>query len=499
METLLRALDDEASPGTEAVGHQPSATIQTDMSDTASANQSADMELNGVHLAGHPPTSLFDIKILDNKIHSITAAAAASTTTPPTSRPSSLLLPALCHPHIHLDKAYLLTSNTPRYASLAPTTGTFSEALTQTSLAKSHYDTPDLSLRGAQLIAESVQAGVTSMRAFVEIDHAVGLRCLEAAVALKKRFEKDCFVQICAFAQDPIFSGEHGYANRALLEKALAEHGDAVDVLGTTPYVEADHTTAVRNIEWAVHAALQRNVHLDFHLDYNLDPEKEAAVWDVVRLLSKTEWPRKTDKKVVLGHCTRLTLFPRPALRRLALEIERAKLPISFVGLPTSDLYMMGRPGKGERDGVGGIGGERPRGTLQIPMLIREPYYFDCAIGINNVGNAFTPWGSADPLRLACLGVGIYHAGTVADAELLYECVSTRARRLIGLDSVDRLEVREGDAVGGGEWLLFENHDVEMKLPGSGTTVPRRLRQTVQDVVWDPPGVESRKALRSIS
>ena len=502
LETLLRALDDEALPGTEANGHQRSATIQTEMSDTADAVDKADtspsaaIELNGVHLAGHPPTSLFNIKILDNKIHTITATAAP-TITPPTSKPSSLLLPALTHPHIHLDKAYLLTSNTPRYASLTPTTGTFSEALTHTSLAKSHYDTPDLALRGAQLIAESVQAGVTAMRAFVEIDHAVGLRCLEAAVALKKRFEKDCFVQICAFAQDAIFSGEHGYANRALLEKALAEHGPAIDVLGTTPYVEADHTTAVRNIEWAVHAALQRNVHLDFHLDYNLDPEKEAAVWDVVRVLSRTEWPRKTDKKVVLGHCTRLTLFPRPALRRLALEMERAKLPISFVGLPTSDLYMMGRPGEGERDGGGG--GERPRGTLQIPMLIREPYYFDCAIGINNVGNAFTPWGSADPLRLACLGVGIYHAGTVADAELLYECVSIRARRMIGLDSVNRLEVREGDAVGGGEWVLFENHDVGMKMPGSGTIVPGRLRQTVQDVVWDPPGVESRRALRSIS
>jgi hypothetical protein len=458
------------------------------MSDVATVSPSAGRELNGVCLAGHPPNNLFNIEIVNDKIQSITPQPTPSDSQP--SSPPSLLLPSFCHPHIHLDKAFLLTSNLDRYQDLVPTAGTFEEALSNTSKAKARYDSADLELRGAQLIAESVQAGVTSMRAFVEVDHAVGTKCVEVAVALKKRFEKDCFVQICAFAQDPIFSGEHDYQNRSLMEKALAEYKGEIDVLGTTPYAESDHKTAIRNIEWAIHAALQRNIHLDFHLDYNLDPEREAMVWDVVRVLSKTEWPRHTNKTIVLGHCTRLSLFPDPALKRLALEIKRARLPIWFVGLPTSDLYMMGRPGEGEADG------STPRGTLQIPNLIKGRYNLNCAIGINNIGNAFTPYGSADPLRLACLGVGLYHAGTTADAELLYECVSTRARKAIGLDGVDRLELREGDSVGAGEWLVFQNDDAEMKMPASGTTVPRRTRRTVQDVVWDPPRVEVRSVLR---
>lgn len=456
------------------------------MSDTMADHPSSDCELRGVHLASHGPEDLFDIKVVDNKVHSVTASNS-----PSSKPPSLLLLPSLCHPHIHLDKAFLLTSHhTNRYASLAPTTGTFAEALSHTSAAKTRYDIPDLHRRGAQLIAESVQAGVTSMRAFVEVDHTVGTSCVEAAIMLKHNFARDCFVQICAFAQDPIFSGEHGYLNRALLEKVLAEYHDDIDVLGTTPYVEGDHQTAIRNIEWAVHAALQRNVHLDFHLDYSLDDEQPAAVWDVVRVLSKTEWPRKTSKTVVLGHCTRLTLFPDPPLRRLALEIRRGGFPISLVGLPTSDLYMMGRPGED------GAGGQRPRGTLQIPMLVRQPYGFNCAMGVNNVGNAFTPWGSVDPLRLACLGVGIYHAGTGDDADLLYECISTRARKAIGVETVDRLEIHEGDSIGAGEWLMFENDNAEMTMDGSGTRVPKRTRRTVRDVVWDPPALEGRRILR---
>jgi hypothetical protein len=458
------------------------------MSNAGDTSGAADIDLSGVHLAGHPPTALFDIKILNDKIHSITAKPTPSAS--PSAPPPSLLLPSLCHPHIHLDKAFLLTSNTERYQDLAPTSGTFQEALSNTSKAKARYDLPDLSLRGAQLIAESVQAGVTSMRAFVEVDHIVGTKCIEAAVALKKRFENDCFVQICVFAQDPIFSCEHDYQNRSLMEKALAEYRNEIDVLGTTPYVESDHKTAIRNIEWAVHAALQRNIHLDFHLDYNLDAEKEATVWDVVRVLSKTEWPHKTNRTVVLGHCTRLTLLPEPALKRLVLEMKRAALPISFVGLPTSDLYMMGRP----------VGGEetepRLRGTLQIPTLIKEPYKLNCAIGVNNVGNSFTPWGSADPLRLASLGVGIYQAGTISDAELLYECVSTRARRAIGLESLGpgNLKVSVGDPAK--HLLLFENDGMEMKMAGSGVSIPKRTRGSVQEVIWDPPSVEGRRVLR---
>jgi hypothetical protein len=48
-----------------------------------------------------------------------------------------------------------------------------------------------------------------------------------------------------------------------------------------------------------------------------------------------------------------------------------------------------------------------------------KKYGLNAAMGINNVGNAFTPQGSCDPLSLASLGVGVYQGGTKADAELL--------------------------------------------------------------------------------
>jgi len=80
--------------------------------------------------------------------------------------------------------------------------------------------------RGADLIEESIGFGVTAMRAFVEVDHTVGMKCLEAGLALKERFKDRCYIQICVFAQDPIFTHDDGgLAIRAMLEEAVQRLG----------------------------------------------------------------------------------------------------------------------------------------------------------------------------------------------------------------------------------------------------------------------------------
>ncbi|KAI0475108.1 amidohydrolase [Xylariaceae sp. FL0804] len=453
--------------------------------------------------------------------------------------PSALLLPPLCHPHIHLDKAYLLTSNHPAagrdagrpdYADLAPRSGSFAEALANTARAKERYTAPDLYLRGAQLLAASYAQGVTAVRAFVELDHVTGTLPLTAAARLQRDFAHLVDVRICAFAQDPLFSGAHGDANRTVLADALrsSEGRAVVDALGSTPYVETTRAAALRNVEWAVATARELGLHLDFHLDYNLDEVSDGAeesqgesegqplAFAVIETLKRHGWPRadadgKTGTKtktVVLGHCTRLSMLPDAWLRRLAASVLDSGLPVHFVGLPTSDLFMMGRPSANHSHPH-----SRPRGTLQVPALIRDLGLAACA-GVNNVGNAFTPFGDGDPLQLACWGVGLYQAGTVADAELLYGCVASRARTAIGLqeeeeeaddkDGEENTE-RKTDTEGGDaserrlprEMLLIENARV-MRLPGAGAglglEISARPRIGIKDVIWDPPPI----ALRSI-
>lgn len=352
-----------------------------------------------------------------------------------------LLAPSLCHPHVHLDKAFLLSH--PRYSHLRVEKGDFAEAMALTGKAKNLFEREDLLQRGQRLIDESVAAGVTHMRAFVEVDAGVLTKCLDAGVALRELSIRDstCAIQVCAFAQLPLFSSapgdEDGSIIRDLMRKAAGI--GAIEAIGSTPYVESDMNAMKRNIEWMVDLSIEFDLHLDFHLDYNLDPSKEPLVWHVIQTLVYKSWKERTvEKTIVLGHCTRLTLFDSGEWHRLAHTIAEADLPLSFVGLPTSDLFMMRT-------------GQRPeiRGTLDVPRLIEE-YGVNACLGINNIGNAFTPQGTCDPLSLACQGVGIYQAGTERDAEVLYQCVSTRAKAAIGFGrptSADIcLDIKEGEA-----------------------------------------------------
>ncbi|KAJ5120365.1 Phytanoyl-CoA dioxygenase [Penicillium bovifimosum] len=429
--------------------------------------------IQGVRLAGQPST--WDIQIEYSaasprgKVTSVTPHESARPTSETIESP--LALPALTHPHIHLDKAFIHSA--PEYAAFLPSTGTFQEALSSTTKAKQQFNHSDLLKRGEWLLAESTAAGVTAMRAFVEVDHTVQLVCLDAAVALQSQWKDICDIQIVCFAQDPIFSTEHGDQNMKVLELALQKYPQ-VDVLGTTPYVESSVEAAKQNIDWAISRALQLDKHVDFHLDYNLDSKREPLLWHVLQTLKQRNWTaQSTDKRVMLGHCTRLTLLTETEWTRLATEIKENNLPVSFVGLPTSDIYMASA---GVREC--GAPQDRPRGTLQVLEMIKR-YGLDAVIGVNNVGNSFTPWGLPDPLALACLGVGIYQAGSQADAELLYECVSTRARKAIGLGSSSKgLCIVAGRQM---DLLVVHCRDET----GCGVGRPRR---NVAEVVWTPPG-----------
>ncbi|KAI5358141.1 Putative metal-dependent hydrolase [Septoria linicola] len=414
---------------------------------TNSGAEQSFQTISNVSLPNKEAGSRWDVQISQGFIHSVSpndgARAGESI-----NRGGALLAPSLCHPHIHIDKAYLLSH--PKYAHLQVKEGDFAEAMDLTGQAKAMFEIDDLLERGLRLVDESITAGVTHMRTFVEVDAGVQSKCLEAGLELQTRAAetKACRIQICAFAQLPLFSpssgDEDGSVIRTLMRNAAARAG--VDVIGSTPYVEEDREKMKRNVDWMIDLSIEHNLHLDFHLDYNLDSQTEPLVWYVVQTLQEKRWKeRNSNATIVFGHCSRLTLLSSEDWSKLAHQINDAELPISFVGLPTSDMFMMRT-------------GQQPevRGTVNVPKLIQE-HDLNACIGVNNIGNAFTPQGSCDPLSLACQGVGIYQAGTKRDAEILYECISTRARAAIGFrEQTNGLAVESGDQA---NLVVFERAD----------------------------------------
>ncbi|KAF4333737.1 cytosine deaminase [Fusarium beomiforme] len=458
------------------------------------------MDLKNVVLPYQDSSTEWDIRVEDGVVSSM--KPAADKTTP------SVMLPSLSHPHIHLDKPYLLTCNHsaspnhPDYSDLLPKSGGFQEAMENTAEAKKRYTKEDLYLRGSQLLATSYQQGVTSMRAFVEVDAVTQFQSLEVAIRLKKEFANFIHVQICLFAQDPILSGDDGVENLAVFLKALLTFNSEIDAIGTTPYVESDPGAHDRNIKWAIQTALQHGKHLDFHIEFNLEGKgTHMTVFEsIIHELKRQSWPTHPGAPtVVLGHATRLTRASHEDLIAFSRLLRETKLPVHFVGLPTSDLYMMGRIGFDDSDYFEeGPPLSRPSGTINVPKLIQQ-YGIKTCLSVNNVGNPFTPHGNGDPLGIACWGVGLFHAGRVEDAKMLYEAISTKAMGAI-MPSEEgyrkKFIVEEGKPLM--PMLLFRNEEnMEITSAAGGTIkVPARQRLKVQDIVWDPPETRLRSIIR---
>lgn len=223
------------------------------------------------------------------------------------------------------------------------------------------------------------------------------------------------------FAQEPLFNSaldvEAGSNYRLLVE---ASERREVEVIGSAPYVEPTIAQSKKNIALILELAGRRGVHADFHLDYNLDPSSEPLIYEVISQANRLRrfWlPLPAEvvgaviprKRITIGHATRLQLFSPAQWKDLAYAI--GALPITFVGLPNSDLYMQGRTDTDEPLGA-------PRGTLRVPYIARK-YGFQMAMSVNNIENAFTPQGSVDPLALCTLGAAIFQSATPADIRTL--------------------------------------------------------------------------------
>ncbi|PPR07781.1 hypothetical protein CVT26_014966 [Gymnopilus dilepis] len=347
-----------------------------------------------------------------------------------------IMLPSFCHSHIHLDKCFILD----QCGELVR--GDFPEAMEVTRTAKAGFPNrlEDLYNRGARLIRESVLCGVTAMRAHVEVDTSVGFSCLDAGLKLQGDYRKQCDVQISVFAQEALFDSLDIHSpgqNYALLEEAASRPG--ISVVGSAPYVEPSVEQAKENIALILNIADRHDIkQVDFHLDYNLDSDSEPLIYEVIRQVKQRYSDRRksgaelVDKVkgpcplITIGHATRLQLFSDKEWRELATAIS--DLPIIFVGLPQSDMYMQGRAHWDEPLGA-------PRGTLRVPYISRR-YGIDIAMSVNNVDNAFTPQGSLDPLSLCTFGVSVFQAATTEDIRSLARSVTLTSKRAIGQESV---------------------------------------------------------------
>lgn len=217
------------------------------------------------------------------------------------------------------------------------------------------------------------------------------------------------------FAQEPLFQSLYDTEpgpNYALLYEAV--HRLEISAVGSAPYVEATIEQQKLNIYLILKLAKMCHLHADFHLDYTLDVKTQPMIYQVIQQMKADVtryWTTTTSKgpRVTIGHAPRLQLLSQIQWRDLVKAMDG--LSISIVGLPQSDMYMMGRADDAKPLGA-------PRSTLRIPQLARN-YGLQIAMSVNNIENAFTPQGSLDPLSLCTFGAAVFQAATPEDLRIL--------------------------------------------------------------------------------
>lgn len=88
----------------------------------------SELVFKGVYVAGKPENTRWDVGCKKGIIDSLEEHVSDSSES---NNDVQFLCPSLCHPHIHLDKCFLLSH--PKYADLEIEKGDFPEAMRLTS------------------------------------------------------------------------------------------------------------------------------------------------------------------------------------------------------------------------------------------------------------------------------------------------------------------------------------------------------------------------------
>jgi cytosine/creatinine deaminase len=313
-------------------------------------------------------------------------------------------LPGFVEPHLHLDKALLHRRMPARF-------GTLDEAIRVTGILKSKQEKEDVLDRSRQVLDMAIKNGTVVIRAHPDVDPIQGLIGVETALQLKDEYRDLLDLQIVAFPQEGWLKTT---GVQELMEQAL-EMG--ADVVGGCPYNELSWDDTRSHIDKVFDLAQKRDLDVDMHVDFADDTtdQRFATTEYIARKTIQTGY----QGRVALGHVTSLASL-KPDILKPIIDLLR-EADIHIVTLPATDTYLGGR-----RDEI------NPRRGL-TPVRALHAGGVNVAYSSNNVRNAFTPFGKADPLQIGNLLAHLIQFGTPEHQADILKMSTSNAARAVGL------------------------------------------------------------------
>ncbi|MFK4761635.1 amidohydrolase family protein [Microbacterium sp. ZW T5_45] len=315
----------------------------------------------------------------------------------------SVIVPGFVEPHLHLDKAHLGAS-----------AGGLAEAIAATARRKAGFTRDDVRARAARTLAAAVAHGTTAVRAQTEVDPGVGLLGIDVMTELAEDLVGVVELQTAVFPQEGILSRP---GTLPLMREALSRAGT---IVGGCPYSEVDVADARAHVDLVLDLAVEYGVPADLHLD--LADDTSDGRFALAEHVARATVARGLQGRVSIGHATTLASLHGATRGRVLAALAEAR--ITVVLLPATDLFLVGRADEANVR----------RGVAPLRALWEEGV--PTALSSNNIRNAFTPSGTADPLDMALLLGRVSHLSADADFDRLLEMITVAGRQVIDPGSV---------------------------------------------------------------
>jgi cytosine/creatinine deaminase len=323
-----------------------------------------------------------------------------------------LLVPGLVESHVHLDIALMDPFDLP--GRQEPYT-TQAGMVANMERRRQEITHDEMIRRAGQALEMASLNGVTALRAQCQVDDGVGLKHLDALLALRAQFANRVDLKITAFPAHGLFQRDPDAPAR--VRAALRAGANAVG--GSASHdrsVDGQGDYRRRHFDIAFELAAEFGVDLDLHSDLSLPDQAGLEDLDVV-MIARKALEGGYQGRVTVGHLSALD-SALPEVQAEAIELIKTA-QLSVISLP--DLYRLGRADTHHVR----------RGLTRVKELLAAGV--NVALASNNVRDALRPLGNFNLIEEALILAYGAHMDSLDQLKTLLDMITVNPARALKL------------------------------------------------------------------
>ena len=344
-----------------------------------------------------------DIAVVDGKIKEIGKNVALKGDVEIDAK-GKLVTESFVNPHLHLCKVYTLMMMDEE-ALKAYQGGDMGKAMNAIELAakvKEKYNESWILENARKALKLAAVNGVTHIRAFADVDSKAKLESVKALIKAREEFKNVVEVEVVAFPQDGVVKEAGAYD----LMKQAMDLG--ADVVGGIPWIELTEEDEQKHIDLMFEIAKAYNKDISMLVDDAGDPGLRTLEMLAVKTI-KEGWFGRT----LAHHARAMALYPEPYFQKVVSLLKKAQMGV--VSDPhTGPLHA------------------RVRDLLDSDVLV--------IFGQDDISDAYYPYGRNNMLEVLFLASHILWMTTRSDMEKMYDMITVKPAKAIGLKNF-KLEV----------------------------------------------------------